>query len=332
MRDQNIQISFRMIVYTLLLVLGIYLIWISSELIYSLIIAFILMSAMRPLVTLIQRRGVSRTIAVFLSYLLFLAAIIFILFIVVPPIVLQIGTLISTLPVILQSLNPELAKVVNISSLTQYLPNVTNQLFEVISAVFSNLLFIVSTLFFGFYFLLEEDIIKRFFMQFLAVKQAEQVSRIIDKAEERMSSWFWGELTLMTIVGFMTMIGLQLIGMNYVVPLAVLAGILEAVPNIGPVLSAIPALIIGMAQSPLLGISSIILYTLIQQLENNLIVPVVMKRAVGINPIISLVVLILGGKIGGVLGVLLSIPVYLILETIAKEYLKTHTITGNLRK
>ena len=137
-----------------------------------------------------------------------------------------------------------------------------------------------------------------------------------------MSNWFWGEITLMLIVGVLTYLGMSLIGIKYVLALAVLAGILEVIPNLGPTLAAIPAMLIGFSQSIFLGLAALAVSFIVQQLENNFIVPLVMKKATGLNPIITLVALIVGGRVGGVLGVVLAIPATLFLEVLLIELLK----------
>ena len=126
----------------------------------------------------------------------------------------------------------------------------------------------------------------------------------------------------MTVVGLLTFIGLNLIGIRYALALAVLAGLLEAIPNLGPTISSIPAILLGFAVSPVMGVTALALYFIIQQLENNLIVPVVMKKAVGLNPIITLIALIVGGKIAGVLGVILAVPTTIFIETVLIEIQK----------
>lgn len=123
----------------------------------------------------------------------------------------------------------------------------------------------------------------------------------------------------MTIVGVITYIGLTIIGMKYAVALAVLAGLLEVVPNLGPIISTIPAALIGFSISYVLGLSNIALYFIVQQVENNLIVPLVVKKVVGLHPIITLMALMIGGKLAGVLGVLLAVPTTIFVETILIE-------------
>jgi len=125
----------------------------------------------------------------------------------------------------------------------------------------------------------------------------------------------------MFVIGTLTYIGLLILGVRYAVPLAVLAGLFEAIPNIGPISSAIPSILLNTADHGFFSGGSVtILYFIIQQFENTIIVPFIMKKAVGIHPIYTLISLVIGGKIGGVLGVLLAIPTFLVLDTLLREF------------
>ncbi len=316
-----IEISPKTILLFIFIPLGIYFLWIVRDILFSLLIGFILMSSLRPAVNWLAAKRVPRTLAVFIVYFLFLFVFIYLISLVIPPIIYETVSLIGNLPKIIESLNPNLKQYIDYQTATQYVPNVTNRVFDILSGLFSNTLFVVSTLFFGLYLLIEEDLIKKFLTRYFEEHKTHHVVTIFEKAEKRMSSWFWGEIVLMTVVGTLTYIGLNIIGMKYALPLAVLAGLFEVIPNIGPVISAIPAILIGFTQSVFTGFSAAALYFIVQQLENNLIVPIVMRRAVGINPIITLVALLVGGKIGGVLGVLLAIPLLLFIETVIRELL-----------
>lgn len=316
----TISISPKSIAFFTLIPLGIYLLWTVRDLVFSLLIGFILMSALKPAVMFLVSKKVSRTLAVILVYLLFILFVIALFSLIIPPIVYETSLLITTLPQIVENLMPQLSNFFDFSDLTGFVPNLTNNIFGIVSSIFSNALFVVTTLFFGLYFLLEENLLDKTINKYLEKNTAKRVSSIITHAERRMSSWFWGELTLMLIVGVMTFVGLHIIGLGkYAVPIAVLAGLLEAVPNIGPIISSIPAILLGFASSSFTGFAALALSVIIQQLENTLIVPLVMRRAVGINPIFTLIALILGGRLGGVLGVLLAIPLLLFIETVLNE-------------
>jgi predicted PurR-regulated permease PerM len=328
---KKVELAPRTIVFTVFFLLGLYFVWLIRDLIYSLFIGFILMSALRPLVQILERKKIPHTAAVMTVYFTFILIFLILFSIVIPPIIIESASMTKNFPIIVSQLNPEIASLFKFESINKYLPDVTNQVFSLLGNVFSNTFFVITTLFFGLYLLLEEDVIKNFLLTFFEEKKIEGLSEVVENAEERMSGWFWGEITLMTVVGVMTFIGLNLIGMKYALPLAVLAGLLEVVPNVGPIISAIPAILIGFASSSFLGFSAAALYFVVQQLENNLIVPVIMKKAVGLNPIITLIALIVGGKLGGVVGVLLAIPAYLFIETVLIQLLKKNQLPEILR-
>jgi predicted PurR-regulated permease PerM len=126
--------------------------------------------------------------------------------------------------------------------------------------------------------------------------------------EDKLGSWLRGQIVLSFSIGFLTWIVLSLLGVSFALPLAVIAGILEIVPTIGPILSAIPAIIVALNISPLLALIVAVSYIFIQLFENNVLVPRIMQRAVGLNPIVIILSIIVGGKLLGVAGALLAIP------------------------
>lgn len=316
-----------LILFLILPILG-FVVWYIRDILFSLLIAFIIMSSLRPGVAFLTAKKVPRPLAIGITFTFFILFFVSLISLIIPPIVIETTNLIQNLPIIIDTTIPYFQETTLFDNWTSYIPNVTNNIFGVVSAVFSNTLFIMTTLFFGLYFLLEENLASRFFHHYFPKQTADRIVSTFQTAEKRMSSWFWGELTLMIVVGTMTYIGLTLIGVKYALPLAILAGLLEVVPNIGPVISAIPAIIIGFSQSVFAGFSSLALYIVVQQLENNLIVPVIMRRAVGINPILTLLALLIGGRVGGVLGILLAVPLFLFIETIIHEYVRPHYLSG----
>jgi predicted PurR-regulated permease PerM len=125
----------------------------------------------------------------------------------------------------------------------------------------------------------------------------------------------------MMIVGVMTYVGLLILGIPYALPLAILAGLMEAVPNIGPTLSAVPATLLAFfTMSPTMGGATILLYIIVQQLENHIIVPKVMAAAVNISPLIAIISLIAGLKLGGGAGAVLAIPTFIFLRAVVREF------------
>jgi predicted PurR-regulated permease PerM len=318
----KVEISSRTIIFAVLFILLLQFLWTVRDLIFSLLIAFIVMSAMKPAVSYLEKKKIPRIASAITIVIVFLLVVGYVFFGLIPPLITETSSLISTFPFLLSKIDPNIVRFLNLNSFNQYLPDVTGQLFNMVGSIFSNTVFVLSTLFFSLYFIIEEDFLRKLLPQFFSEDKAQRVIAIFDRIEKRMSAWFWGELILMVTVGLLTFIGLNLIGLKYAPSLAILAGLLEVVPNFGPILSAVPALLLGLSQSYFMAAPVIALYFIVQQLENNLIVPLVMKRAVGLHPIVTLVALIIGGKVGGVLGVLLAIPTTLFIETLVVELIQ----------
>jgi len=238
---------------------------------------------------------------------------------IIPPLSQEVSLFVKYAPLMFRHINSPILSLLNLQSLTQYIPGVTNQALTIIKSIVSNAMFLVGTVFFSFYFTAEKDVVEKIVIRFFNETKTRRVVTLFDRIEKRMSAWLWGELLLMTVIGCMTFVGLNLIGVRYALPLAIIAGLLEVIPNLGPVLSTIPAFFIAITQSYFLGFSTIALYFIVQQLENNLIVPYIMRKAVGINPIVTLIALIVGGRVGGILGILLAIPLTLFFESIVSE-------------
>jgi predicted PurR-regulated permease PerM len=314
-----VEISHRTIIFAFFFILAMFVLWQIKSILFSLLIAFIIMSALKPLVNRLVNRGIPRLISSIVVFFVFLVAFALLVFLALPPLINETILLIKNLPYYINLVFPNQNLNFDFNFISQQLVSVTNSFFQILKAFFSNLVFLISTLFFTYYLILEEDIIKKLVIKFIDEKDALFISSLFEKVEKRLGKWFWGEIWLMSIIGTFTYIGLLLLQMPYALPLAVLAGLLEVVPNLGPTISAIPALIIGLSRSPFLFFANLSLYVIVQQLENNLIVPLVMKKAVNLNPLVTLLSLLIGGNIAGVLGVLLAVPITLIIETILVE-------------
>jgi len=238
---------------------------------------------------------------------------------IIPPLVGEIVILFKNLPHIVNKISPAFFASSDLNFLSNNIPSLANETINLIKSTFSNVIFVTSTLFFSFYFILERNIFSKLLGNFFDDIELNRISLIADRAQRRMSSWFWGEIILMIVVGTMTYIGLSIIGVKYTLALAVLAGLLEIVPSLGPIISSIPAILIGFSNLPILGLYCGILYLIVQQLENNLIVPLIMKKVTGLHPIVTLIAMVIGGKLAGIMGVLLAVPSTIFIETILIE-------------
>jgi len=197
-----------------------------------------------------------------------------------------------------------------------------SQIVKISVSIFSNVMAVVTVFILALYFLLARERLDEqmaFFMGDGVIKK--DIHRIINKLENKLGGWARGEIVLMLVVGFATYLGLTVIGVPFAIPLAILAGILEIIPNIGPTLAAIPAVIVGFGVSSLTGFAALALSVLIQQTENYVLVPKVMEKSVGISPIVTLVSLIIGFRVAGIVGAILSVPIAITMQVLMSEFL-----------
>ncbi len=318
-KTYKFEISSRTILFTIGLLLLLRVLFEVKELIFSLFIAFIVMSALNPVVTWLEQKRIPRSLSAIAIFAGLFTLLGYLLATIIPPVATETGLLLKNLPAILRNINPEIPKYFDISLLSRYAPNITSNALGLVREVFSNVVFVISTVFFSFFFLVESHTVKKFVMRLFDDKDAARIILAVEKAEKRMRTWFWGQLTLMLIIGILTFIGLTLLNVRFALSLALLAGILEIVPVLGPTISAIPAVIVTLSDSYFAALTVIALYVVIQQLENQIVVPLVMRKVVGLNPIVTLAALIIGGKLAGFFGVILAIPTTLFLETIFLE-------------
>lgn len=316
---KKIEISHRTIIFTVFFLIFIWLLFQIHQILIGLFVSLLIMTALNPIVDRLERRFFPRVLAILLLYALILGGIILVIASVIPPLVVQTGILANQVQDYLEKLS---LLGIDPNLIISQLPNLGSLpaiILKLSVSFISNIVAFLALLVIAFYLLLERKNLKNHLIFLLGDDQEKKAEEFIAKAEHRLGGWVRGELVLMTIIGVTTYIGLTLLGIEFALPLALLAGILEIVPNIGPVLSAIPAIIAGLAVSPLMGLAVGAFYFLVQQLENTLIVPKVMQKAVGVNPLITLISLAIGFKLGGIVGATLAVPVFLLVQIIAAE-------------
>jgi predicted PurR-regulated permease PerM len=215
------------------------------------------------------------------------------------------------------------------TTIVQQLRTATGQLFGLIGqalgvfrfalSVLSGTLNGIFTLILALYITADSRRILDYMITFLPRERREQAERVACHIGLRLGGWVRGQLLLSTIIGLLTLVGLSVIGVRYAVLLAIVAAIGEAVPMVGPIFSAIPAVIIAFTQSPTQGFLTLGLYVLIQQLENNLIVPKVMGRAVELHALAVMLALLAGSELMGVTGAILAVPVTAAISVVIDE-------------
>lgn len=290
-------------------------------------LSVILVAAFLKPVEWLSSRKIPRVLAVLLVYLLAIALIALAIGILVPPLVEQTTALITRLPQIVSTVNDFFifAKIPaeDISSvISRQLQGFIGNVVSISTAIFSSIFLILTVLVITFYLLLDWQKFITLASSSFSGRQEKKVKSIISKLEIGLGKWVRGQVALSFIVGVLTFIGLELLGVPYALPLALVAGILEIVPIIGPIISAIPAILVGFTVSPFLGLAAAALFLVVQQLENHVIVPMIMSKVIGLQPPIIIISLLIGAKIAGIGGAFLAPPVLIIIKIVVSEFLK----------
>ena len=172
----------------------------------------------------------------------------------------------------------------------------------------------------SFYLVAEEKGMKSFISTLIPAHHQEFTLNLVEKIQKKMGLWILGQIIVSFIMFVTTWIGLLLLHVPYALILAVIAGLLEVIPYIGPFLSAVPALFIAILQGPALAIAVGVLYLLLHELEGYILVPKIMEKTIGTSSLSILIALLVGFKLAGIVGLVISVPIVAALTVTINEF------------
>ncbi len=311
MTIQKVEISQKTIIFLAIFLLSLFVAWQLRSLILLFFLCFIFMEALNPAVLWLQKFKIPKILAIIILYVLIWSGISFSLAGAIPIIVTETTNLIKILPSTLDKISLMGVNPIDISSQLKILENIPGSFASTVLSVFSNLISVFAFFVVTFYLLLERKNFEKYATKFFNQKDAVKAIEILDLLEKRLGRWVSGQFLLMFIIGFLSYLGYLTIGLNYALPLGIIAGFLEMVPNIGPVVTSLLAGLIGLTVSPTVGLMAVGWGVVVQQLENNFIVPKIMKENLGLNPLVTIFLIATGGSLMGVVGAIIAIPLFL---------------------
>jgi predicted PurR-regulated permease PerM len=281
-------------------------------------------------------RRLPRWAAILIIYLCLLAVLVGVGLLVFPPLVRQARELWSALPGMLQNAQQWLidrgllARELSLSEALESAPATgSDAVGTIIGAVWTfvgGVFGLVTILILAFYFMLDAERFRRSFVrQFRRVEQP-RVEEGCRRISTKVSAWLGGQLLLAAIIGGTAALGLFLMGVPYFYVLALIAGIGEMIPIVGPVIAAIPAILVAFTVSPTLALGVAIFFFAQQQFENHVLVPKVMERQVGVSAAAVIVALLIGGTLLGVVGAILAVPSVAIVQVILEELMAEKSV------
>ncbi len=187
--------------------------------------------------------------------------------------------------------------------------NTTNGFITIVSVVFGGLLSFILIVVLSFYLLVQENGISKFLGLITPIKHEKYVIDLWKRSQIKIGEWMKGQLLLGIIIAILVYLGLVILGIENALLLAVLTGVLEIIPVFGPIIASIPAILTAFVGGGITSAFLVIgLYIIVQQFESQLIYPLVVKKITGVSPIIVILALIIGAKLAGFLGIVLSVP------------------------
>ncbi len=293
-----------------------------------LFLGILLAESIRPIADKLHTWRIPRGVAVLVVYLLLALVLTGVGFILIPPLIVQVRAVESLTPQLVDWVRDEVPvryqqlidQGFNQAVFDEQVRDLGTNLTTAVTQLIGGLLFVpfqvlgflfgaVSVFVIGFFWMSATDRFNASVVSLLPPKRAQAVRGLAAELSLRAGGWLRGQVILMAFVGTVTFIGLFALGMPYPVALATWASLMEIIPILGPFLAAIPAILVALAfKSPWIALATAILYLIIQQLENNILVPKVMERAVGLHPILVMVGVLAGGVLYGILGIVIAVP------------------------
>ena len=315
--DTIISISVGTMIKAFLVFILFYVLYLLSDLVLVLLTSIVVASSVEPATKWFVKRKIPRIPAVLLVYILFLGAFAGSFFLFLPPLLQDFSLFFASLPQYLSFLgqwNPwndvfNYQTILN-NLIAQFSPSTSSggNIAQTVSGVFSGIFSFILVLVLSFYFAVQEKGIENFLKIIVPLKNEKYIIDLWYRSQAKIGKWMQGQLLLGILVGALTYLGLLILGVPQAFMLAMIAALFELIPVFGPTLSAIPAVMIGFTVSAPLGFMTIALYIIIQQFENHLIYPIVVRKVVGVPPILVIIALLIGVKLGGFMGLILSVP------------------------
>lgn len=305
--------------------------WVVREIIVIMVLAFILASAMDPMVDYFSKKRIPRAVSVLTVYILVLGLAAVVIYLLVPPVIEQLKVLQNNLPTYSAVLQEKLGSswMGNIDVANFFNGLLTdNGETSVVSrtfGVFNGILGFLTVLVISFYLVAEEKGMKEFIAALIPHQHQTFTVELLEKIQHKMGLWIIGQIILSLSIFVLTWIGLTLLGVKYALFLALLAGLLEVVPYIGPFLSAVPGIFFAFIQNPTLAVVVALLYLIIQKTEGYVLVPKIMEKTVGTSPLVVLVALLIGFKLAGIVGLLIAVPLASAITVVVNEFLSAKT-------
>ena len=300
--------------------------YLIKDVLLVLFMALVISSALDAPISYLESKKIPRILATIFVFLAALSVLTLLLYTIVPVAIFEMKNLFEKLeeleiPAIGAFITPKLTE-----ELKTNLGNFTNLLFsggvsfiEVIAGIFGGIAFVGAVFVLSFYLAASRDGVERFLRAVLPADAEDIAVKVYLSAKQKLGLWLKGQLILSFTVGILAFLGLWILGVKYSLILGILAAVLEMVPFVGPIFTGATAFLLGVSESFTLGIMVIVLFVIIQQIENHLLIPLVMRKTVGLHPVVAVIALLAGAQIAGFVGIILAVPTAVVIQEVIES-------------
>lgn len=335
--NTHISVTTGTLIKAVVIVATVALLWHVRDLLLVLLASIVFASAVGPMASRLATYGIPRVVAVTLVYGAFLGVVISVVVFFIPPVLQETAQLLSTLPGYLSSVGAESAvsdstieRTQSVlaqlpfaeanNNITSFLRAASGDVLSVMALLFGGVLSFLLIVVFSFYFAVNERGVDEFLRVVTPIEYEPYVLDLWERSRHKIGLWMQGQLVLAVLIGVLVYLGLSILGIPYALVLAVISATFELFPVFGPILASVPAIGIGFATAGLTGALVVAgFYLIIHQFENHLIYPLVVTKVVGVPPLLVIIALLLGAKLAGILGIILSVPLAAIAQEIFKD-------------
>ncbi len=299
----------------------------ARDVLIALFLAIVISAALDPLVTRLEKKKIPRILGTLIIYLIAIFVIALILYTILPLAISELSNLLASFDRIsgtvfkfidassaIESINQSLTKIADI------LLSGGTSLLDVSSKFLGSLVLTASVFVLSFYLTVGKDGVEKFLSTIVPSVYEDRVIDLYSRIRVKIGRWFAGQVFLSLAIGFGVFLGLWLLGIKYSLLLGVVAAIFEMIPYVGPIFSGSLAVLVGLTDSLTLGIYALILFIVIQQIENHLLVPAVTSLTTNLNPVVILVALMIGAQVFGFVGLILAVPVAVLFQVLLEDW------------
>lgn len=331
--NEHVEVGTKVLIRTALMIAAVYVLYLIRSVVLLVLLSVLTAAALVPAITKLRKLGLSRTAAVIICYSLLFFSGVLLLAVFLPLFFSEVKDFLQNWPEYAKRLDTFLSGAQAYSSSigiewnkTEFSQNIESniahwftQIFSTTINLFQGFIHFIGYLFLALYLSLEEKGIEKFFLLLTPKHYHAQARSIATRMQGKVSQWLFGQMLLMLIAFGLYYVGLTLLGVPYALAIAFFGGLMEILPYVGPVLAAIPAVIIGVLSSPVLGASALGFYVIAHQLEAHVVAPQVMKHSAGLSPVALIIAILIGLELDGALGIILAVPITMMLSVFVED-------------